>query len=99
MVIVPIIFNLCQMFPFIHLQNQKMFTSYPIYPLLFYNNVSWRVSQTHKIPTKCLFSVCICFQVCMCSSVGRNTLKIDLHVWFYYFSFLQYFITLARMVT
>ena len=55
-----------------------------------YNNISYRVSQT-IVNSQNIYSVsgCVCVQVCMCSSVGRNPLEINLHVWFYFIVFLS----------
>ena len=54
-----------------------------------YNNVSYHTimnsQNTHKIFIHCMD---VCVQVCMCSSVWRNPLKINLNVWFYFIVFL-----------
>ena len=51
--------------------------------------------NTHKIFIQCLD---VCVQVCMCSSVGRNLLKINLQVWFHFIVFLRSFKYKQQMV-
>ena len=71
----------------------------PILSNIAYNYVS--VSHTivnSLFILKCIQCLCVLVQVCMCTSMLRNPLKINLHVWFHFNIFLESFKYKQQMV-
>ena len=51
-----------------------------------------------KYPQNVIQCLDVCVQVCMCSSVEKNLLKINLQVWFHFIAFLRSFKYKQQMV-